>query len=1253
MMECRSICYIGADLNAPSSLRKLQKFTSVAASRGYRVVAVWPGFNWQKVTEQWRLEFFNVFEEGNLCAAVLDGEFIQNLDGIAMLKDTFEQKKIPLILMDVEYPGVSSVSFDECGAMEELLNHLFAVHNCKNPIFIGDDYITYSTTRIKATFIEYLKKEGYTDIEQRVVSTKFRVGEGVPIMGSSIGRMRPDAIICTDNGIANVAMGILRKIGRNVPEQVVVTAFNGISNRRSGHPDLTTGRRNLTLQTKECLALVDRIVTGNSQGPEVITLKQEMNYSESCGCNKAEPYTDASDFIRRLVIQRDMACTQERRQGGLTERLGTASTIEERRDVIRSVLPNGTYICFRESFLNDTSASIGKITSGEKFRIFAATDISQEGQLFDNDALQKRLEVQSRNAAPLNLYPVYAKEKYFGFVISEDPEFVEKQMMMGRFLQELCRSLSIVVRDEEIRIRNAELQDMNEYLLNMQYIDSGTGLLNHNGLVMELENCKETCILRRQTIYAVCVDLDHLGNINDIYGHSEGDYAIGKLAGFIKDSASPADLIAHIGSDEFIIAIRADESTKDDVEYFINRLKARVDAFNTESDKEYTLNINVSTSITVPYPETDIAKIIDEALLNKRLTKNNRKTASVDSNELTPEELKQSDAIRDVIDNNRFRYAFQPIINARTGDIFAYEALMRTDTKQSISPLTIIKYSTANSRLYDIERATFFNVLDEVSKKQEKFKGKKVFINSIPGYQLDAADFTKLKQKYSNLFKDVFIEITEQSEQDDAEVRELTQRSVKEGFGIAIDDYGVGYANTTSLLRYTPNCVKIDRLLIQNLQNDPRKQHFVENIIEFAHNNNCYALAEGVETSAEMKASIDLGVDLIQGFYTAKPNFEIIDRIDERIQNEILEYNSAPTEKRFNKLYVVSKEKELMLTRLALDMYTDILISGQDVILAGNLDYPADVKVRIKDNTDSTLTIRNIILDNVVNEVGIDIGENATLTLIVEGDNIISSNGIRVPASSTLKIIGNGNLTIRSRCQEAFGIGNDLQHPFGNIMTDISGHLTIELNGEKAVGIGGCVPGPGAKIVLKGGDNTIKASSTAFVGIGAFSGHVDASLTEMHMTVNYNVINGVAIGTPSGISSIRLSNLLLDVKGGGKSITGIGGAARTQNSIEIVSAEVNIDMNAPRVIMIGCALGRAKIYSEHTKITLNGSGGQVLGMGCTDYGGEIVLRSVGVYINISSDTPLPIGAKPENCDFGTSNPEIKLINYSAVPPVWP
>ena len=67
-------------------------------------------------------------------------------------------------------------------------------------------------------------------------------------------------------------------------------------------------------------------------------------------------------------------------------------------------------------------------------------------------------------------------------------------------------------------------------------------------------------------------------------------------------------------------------------------------------------------------------KAVDEALLNKRITKNNKRGSAGAGEELSQEELAQEALIKEVLDKNRFRYAFQPIIEASTGRIFAYEA---------------------------------------------------------------------------------------------------------------------------------------------------------------------------------------------------------------------------------------------------------------------------------------------------------------------------------------------------------------------------------------------------------------------------------------------------------------------------------------------------------------------------------------------------------------------------------------------------
>lgn len=93
-----------------------------------------------------------------------------------------------------------------------------------------------------------------------------------------------------------------------------------------------------------------------------------------------------------------------------------------------------------------------------------------------------------------------------------------------------------------------------------------------------------------------------------------------------------------------------------------------------------------------------------------------------------------------------------------------------------------------------------------------------------------------------------------------------------------------------NLLRYMPNYVKVDRMLLTGIQDNPQKQHFVKDIVIFAHENHFQVLAEGVETSQELETVIRLGVDLIQGYYTAKPNPEILTSIDRKVQEEICRY---------------------------------------------------------------------------------------------------------------------------------------------------------------------------------------------------------------------------------------------------------------------------------------------------------------------------------------------------------------------------
>lgn len=88
---------------------------------------------------------------------------------------------------------------------------------------------------------------------------------------------------------------------------------------------------------------------------------------------------------------------------------------------------------------------------------------------------------------------------------------------------------------------------------------------------------------------------------------------------------------------------------------------------------------------------------------------------------LSEKDKEQDLVVMNLLDDNKFIYYFQPIVDARTGKIFSYEALMRANTEQKISPLDILTSAKRLGRLYDVEKATLFNVLHYMKENPQKF----------------------------------------------------------------------------------------------------------------------------------------------------------------------------------------------------------------------------------------------------------------------------------------------------------------------------------------------------------------------------------------------------------------------------------------------------------------------------------------------------------------------------------------------------
>ncbi len=774
--------------------------------------------------------------------------------------------------------------------------------------------------------------------------------------------------------------------------------------------------------------------------------------------------------------------------------------------------------------------------------------------------------------------------------------------------------------------------------------DMMTGMYNQQGMLDLLERWKERCLESGEKLLLVSVDIDRLGDINNIYGHFEGDVAIQTLAEILRDSLSEHEAAARLGGDEFLIAMPIAGEAEQAVDSLMHAVIGRLDNYNSISGKGYSLEINYSHLVLEPAQEMRIQDALDDAFSRKRIVKNNRRAFAA-AREVAREQdydPAEEKLVNEILDQNRFRYEFQPIVDARTGDIYGYEALMRTGQDDSVPPYVILKYAVKCQRLYDVERATFGNVLATVAGKQELFGDKKVFVNSIPGYQLDYTDYEKLRREYTDVLRQLVVEVIEQSELNDKELDTLLQRSQEAGFDIAIDDYGTGYSNTSSLLRYLPNCLKIDRLLITNIQEEPKKQHFVRSIIEFAHDNGFLALAEGVETAAELKAVIHMGVDLIQGFYTAKPSPEIIQRVPQDVRSEIISTCIDNKGQANRKIFMVTQEQELPLMRLALEQYTGILLSDQELTLVGNASYVAGMSVKIKDGSSCRLTLRNVHLESIAGLPCIDIGKNARLTILLEGANQLDKIGIRVPEGSSLIMEGGGSLRVKAQEIQCYGIGNSCSAGVGEIVWTSSGSLYLHAEGNDCIALGGGIYRQGSGIQLGGGNVEISVASETGIGIGGYEGGIPIAVQNCKLRLDINSGTGLGTGCLKGDQNIRISNASVEIMGSGSCLCGIGSVEKTDGLIQIESSQVTVKINGQNVSMVGNGGGNLTVLTKDCRLELKGEGSRVLGIGSMDQSATIRGKNASYDIRIRAGEYMPIGAREDNLSFDGGERLLKI-----------
>jgi EAL domain-containing protein (putative c-di-GMP-specific phosphodiesterase class I) len=240
--------------------------------------------------------------------------------------------------------------------------------------------------------------------------------------------------------------------------------------------------------------------------------------------------------------------------------------------------------------------------------------------------------------------------------------------------------------------------------------------------------------------------------------------------------------------------------------------------------------------------------------------------------------------LQKIVKTNALNTFFQPILNLRTGETIGYEALNRPAvTDQFPNTEMFYEFVGQSNQVFFFEcycrNISLKRYIDRLKGNLQK-ENSLVFINIHPHVMLDSnyhcGETLQLLSDLGIEPNQVVFELTEKSAVTDFPLFEKVLSNYRsQGFRIAIDDVGSGYNSLKTLIYLKPEFIKLDKSLIQNIDQRVEQQQLVKLIVDYAKRSSTEIIAEGIERFEDLAYIVELGVDYGQGYALGKPHQEI------------------------------------------------------------------------------------------------------------------------------------------------------------------------------------------------------------------------------------------------------------------------------------------------------------------------------------------------------------------------------------------
>ncbi len=571
-------------LHDDTLLRFVQNLTEALRPHGWRVMVFMTGSDlYQKSAyDKGEAGIFDLLDPAFADAVLLFPNKLLDADCVSRIMERVRRANVPLLFVDGHCADCCCLNFDYTKGFSEVVRHLVEVHDVRDFHFIaGIEGNAFSEERIdvmRSVLAEYDIPFGEDDISYG----QFWSEPAKAAVKRLIEEHRvPRAVVCANDTMAIAVSHELRYHGFRIPEDVIVTGFDGIDEIRYSTPKLTSAVSDFGELGERAAELCLMIGRGEPL-PERVDILPQLVLQESCGCHQTKSL-DALELISMTNNSFNRYQNEAEKLHEISSRIQASDTLEQ----VAEQLHDRIFYCLQVllkkeciDFSLDPMVQHSASTYGNEMYVLANTNQPElDGQYLQTKDLVQGLPYILQEGMPLIFLALHSIDLPLGYLCFTFEGFNRQNYQ--KMYQE-AMSLGVAIAGFRSRHYQQHLRGVVE--ATYKY-DTLTGLFSRSVFLRQLAQIP---VQSGQVYTVVLVDLDGLKTINDTYGHADGDFAIAAAAHCLHDVCMDG-LCTRYGGDEFVSYLMQPV----DVGKLYTALQNRLAEFNAISGKPYQISASI------------------------------------------------------------------------------------------------------------------------------------------------------------------------------------------------------------------------------------------------------------------------------------------------------------------------------------------------------------------------------------------------------------------------------------------------------------------------------------------------------------------------------------------------------------------------------------------------------------------------------------------------------------------------------------